>query len=474
MGYVPQFENDLFISYRHASNEAHDKWIDAFCEELGARLVELVGNVTIWRDKPRIRAGDQWRPEIAAALDTAAIFLAIISKTYLDSDVCRNELDRFLGRAKDATAAMQRRIVPIFKNPPKSEQELPPELTAIHRHEFFQWDPQGSTRFREFGPDKDGKTAHQFWETFERLAQDLMNHLETLKGHARGRAIGTVYLASAGPELHGEREKLRSDLQQRGYLVVPEREYLWNACDCREKIAADLGGADLCVHLIARTASIERETPGRARAQLALATGAMEEKAKPPPLVWIQPASETTAAARELIDYVERDLSNEGVEYWEGSLEDFKTHIYDKLPRTRTQTSAAPLREIALLVEEGDLSATGDVNALLADKLNLEPKRIKFSASVPKDASCLAKTLAHCGHCVVFWGAQSEEWVSDLLALDALAGHVGKERLCVYAAAPATPEKSTFRSSKARTIQATSRVNEAELREFLVATEAGR
>src|SRR5688572_295536 len=128
MGYVPRFKNDIFISYRHVSNEAHDKWIDAFCGALGASLAELVGNVTIWRDEAAIRAGDQWRPEIAAALDDTAIFLAIVSRTYFDSDVCRNELDGFLGRIKDASEALQRPIVPIFKQPPKLDQEMPQEL----------------------------------------------------------------------------------------------------------------------------------------------------------------------------------------------------------------------------------------------------------------------------------------------------------------------------------------------------------
>src|SRR5580704_13926944 len=125
MGYLPQFKNDIFISYRRVSNEGEDRWVDAFCDRLRARLADLVGDITIWRDSAAIRAGDQWRPEIAEALDNAAIFLAIISRTYFDSDVCRAELDRFLGCAKEAAEAMQRRIVPIFKQPTKPDQELP-------------------------------------------------------------------------------------------------------------------------------------------------------------------------------------------------------------------------------------------------------------------------------------------------------------------------------------------------------------
>ena len=473
MGYLPRFKNDLFISYRHASNEAHDKWVDTFCKELHARLKDLVGEVEIWRDNDEIRAGDQWRPEIIAALDNTAIFLAIISKTYLDSDVCRSELDQFLGYAKKESA-MQRRIVPIFKQPPKSDQDLPQELGEIDHHEFYQWDPPGSNRFLELGPGKDDAVARLFWEKFEWLTQDLMDILETLKGVARKQAIGTVYLARVGPELTTEREKLRSDLQQRGYMIVPEREYLWNASGFREKIIADFEAAILCVHLVARTASIVPETHEHVMLQLKLATEVMKRNKKPLPLVWIQPSNQTNATASELIDYIEKELANEGVEYWQGGLENFKTQIHDKLLKSQAQPAQGankPASQIALFMEEGDLAVTGEINTLFVNKLKVETNRICFSGTVAKYPTSLEKTLARCERCVVFWGGQSEEWVKDILAMDELAGHIGHGSVCVYAAVPTTPEKSTFCTSKARLILEAAGRTEDELREFLATAE---
>ena len=98
MGYLPQFKNDLFISYRRSSNEGQDPWVDNFCDSVRSSLRDLVGDVQMWRDTSELRAGDAWRPEIADAVDTAGIFLAVISRTYFDSDECRKELDRFLQR----------------------------------------------------------------------------------------------------------------------------------------------------------------------------------------------------------------------------------------------------------------------------------------------------------------------------------------------------------------------------------------
>jgi len=475
MAYVPHFQNDIFVSYRHASNASDDKWVDVFRENLKKSLAELVGKVEFWQDSSDIKGGDLWRPEIAAALDTTAIFLAIVSRTYFDSDVCRAELDRFLAKVKDPKEVVRRLIVPIFKQPCKSDQGLPPEIAEFHRHDFFQLDSPGSLHWREFIPGGDEKTARDFSETLSRLAQDLTIHLETLSGMARKRRLGTVYLATVGPELYTAREKLRSDLLQRGYWVVPEHSYFWHASDFGEKIAGDLDAAELCVHAVGRTTSIEPETHDRTELQLKLAAKAMKSKNKPPPLVWIQPATDTDNTARRLIDYVEKDLANDGVEYWQGSLEEFKTEIYDQLSRLSVSSNPPKGRGyIALIVEDGDIGATGELNDVLVEKMGKDFHRIPFLGSHPKDASSFIKALDRCGQCVIFWGSQSEGLVSDILALNELAGYLGKERLCVYVAAPATPEKNTYRTTKARTIQATSAVNEAELREFLAVRETSQ
>jgi hypothetical protein len=467
MGYVPRFTNDIFISYRHTSNASDDKWVDVFCESLQESLADLVGNVTMWRDSAAIRAGDQWRPEIAAALDTTAIFLAIVSRTYFDSSVCRTELDRFLSLVKDPNAAIRRPIVPIFKHPPKPDQDLPQELAEFHHHEFFQWDPPGSPRWREFLPGRDEQAARDFSETLSRLAQDLMLQLETLSGLMRKRMLGRVYLAGVGPELHNEREKLRADLLQRGYWVVPQRPYFWNASDFGERMAEDLDSAQFCIHIIGRTHSIEPETHDRAKFQLERAAEAMKLKHKPPPLVWIQPGETTDSAARGVIDFVEQDLANQGIEYSQGSLEDFKTHIYDELARLSTSSSGAHAREIALIIEEGDIGATGTLNDVLVEKLKRDTQRIPCSGSTPKDPLAFRKALERCGQCIIFWGTQPEKCIYDILTLEALARHLGKERLCVYAAPPVTPEKVTFRTGKGQTIQETSPLNETALRDFV-------
>lgn len=485
MGYLPQFKNDLFISYRHTSNEGKDKWVDAFYKGLKANLEDLVSkDVKIWNDY-QLRGGEEWRPEIAQALDDTAIFLAIVSRTYFDSDECRKELDRFLGRLKDTTRGSQRKIFPIFKQPTKPEQELPPEMGEIHRHDFYHPDPLDPYRFQEFSPSQN-EADHDFGAALARVAQDLMVLLEKLKGDARKHMLGKVFIAHVGPELQQEREKLRSDLQQRGYLVIPERGYLWNTADHREKVFSDLEAAQLCIHIIARSASIEPETAAQARLQLELAHEVMKRKARPAPMVWIQPGSEIDASARDLIDYIRNDLANDEVPYLEGGFEDFKTQINTELQKLRPppaspvceiavtvekplplQAPPPPVREIALLIEEGDVGTTAEaeIKDVLVSRLALDPKSVKFAGTSPNDAARLTKTLAKCEQCIIFWGGQPEEWVSDVLDNEALSG-LGRGRLCIYAAGPASPEKRSFQTLKARIIRGENGFNETGLRAF--------
>ncbi len=459
MAYLPQFKNDLFISYRRSSNEGDDPWVDNFCSSVRAQLRDLVGDVQLWRDTAELRAGDAWRPEIAEAVDSTGIFLALISRTYFDSDECRKELDRFLGRLKSGEGAAGRKLVPVYKHPPRPDQELPRELAEIGHHAFYNLEPKP---WRELDPRRDYDDYH---ERLGRVVFDLMAALEDLQGQQKKQALGKVFVANVGPELLQERERLRTDLRQRGFLVVPEHEYLWNADDHRERIARDLGEALLCVHLVQRQASVEPLTPARSRLQLELAHADMQQRGRPAPLVWIQPATDTDPASRSLIDYIESDLANQGVDYLQGSLEDLKTLMLDKLPQPAAKTAPRP-REVALLVEEADLADLGPLKALLADKLGLEPRPLKFSRATPKDEERLARTLAACPQALIVWNRQSEDWVFDLMDLDTLADRLGPARLAIVAMGDDSPEKASFTTRKARMVNAVVSSGEAELRRF--------
>ncbi len=469
MGYLtqfnlPQFKNDIFISYRRASNETHDKWVDVFCEALGSNLVELLGNVSIWRDTDRIVSGDAWRPELQAAVDGAAIFLAIVSRTYFGSDECRKELDRFLLRMNEGSGT-KRKIVPVIKQPPYPDPPPPPEINALQRHEFYLRTPD-PTRWRELRPDGSTDEQRDFWESLGRLAQDIMIALEERAREVTGRARGKIFVARVCPELEQQRERLRADVQQRGYLVVPRNEYFWNASDQRDAMAADLEDALLCVHLVTGRKSEDPHSVVHSRIQLDASHEKMKRKGGPPPLVWIQPSEGIDDSARELIEAIEGDMANDGVEYWRGSLEDLKTQIYDKLPAAAVEAPAPDASDVALVVEESDIGGIGPLRALLADTLELDLKLVKFSGCIPKDPERMKRALSTCRRCVIFWSGQPEEWLEDLFALPEIRAFASRGTMCVHIAGPQSTEKAVYRRANATVVDGTAGLAEDGWRAF--------
>jgi hypothetical protein len=454
-----QIKWDIFVSYRHVSDESDEKWVTQFCRGLETMIDDLLEEkIKVWRDNEKIRAGDEWRPEIDKALESAAIFLAIISQSYFRSEVCRQEMDRFLGLYKQANGATPRLIFPIFKQPPTPD--VPPDINEIHRPRmFYQDNPPG---YDEFAPGR--KTNNDFWDALGKLAQVLKVQLEKIHERVRPRTIGTVYLGEVGRESQRERDNLQADLLQRRYGVLPARSYMWNASDIGDKIEADLNAADLCVHLIGRSTPSRPDTLAHTKEQIDRAVEAMRRRGKPAPLVWIQPGAEPMdGALRELIDYVRTELPDRGADFFECSLEDFKSHVVSKLPRAPT-----PATDVAVLHDSNDVVASKPLKLVLVEQLGCEPLPIRVSESGAVAPGGAVKVPEGCDHCIIFWGAQPERWVREVLALDGLARYLGRERLCLYIAAPESEEKEGFVTGKACTIHAApTGTDQTELRAFL-------
>lgn len=451
--------NQLFVSYRRVANDSSDKWVDVFCKELSKNLREMVGNeVALWRDSEELQPGKPWRPQLQTAIDEATIFLAVVSRSYFAEDECRKELDWFLRRIKQ-DPLVPRMIMPVFKQPPSPQKPPPPDVGILQRHEFFVPEPGEAGRWREFSPSE-----ADFWKLLARLAQDITLALEGMGGSTQQ---GKVYLARVCPELESQREEVRADLRQHGYEVVPQNEYFWNATDIDTQISADLEGALLCVHLVSGAESTDLDGVEHSQSQLLAAHAAMKASGGTAPLVWIQGAAKPHASAVELIRVITEELANDEVEVLCSSLETLKERVYDKIKAALPADTAALDGEVTLIVEEADVPALGGLRGLLADDLGVDAKLIKLQGSAPKDLDRLARALAASPRCIVFWGAQDEDWLDDVLGRAELRLHLGRDRLCVCTGGEPSAEKLAYRSPKATVIDANAGTAAVALRAFL-------
>ena len=97
----------VFISYSHRDED----WKDRLVTHLGVLANE--GIVDVWDDR-RIEAGDDWQPEIEAAIDKAAIAVLLISANFLTSKfILGEEVPKLLKRRTEQGV----RVIPLIVKP---------------------------------------------------------------------------------------------------------------------------------------------------------------------------------------------------------------------------------------------------------------------------------------------------------------------------------------------------------------------
>ncbi len=465
MAYLPEFKNDLFISYRRVINEGPDRWVSSFQKALHLSLRQLVGDaVVIWRDEEQLHTGDDWREKLVDAMKSAAIYLAIISRTYLESRECRNELDLMLAALRDDRNQGRRRIFPVYMQPPRSEDDVPVELQTRQRREFFERRQDAPLGFSEIDAD-----CLEFQQRLAWLAQELTIALERLRDASLSRFIGRVFVADVEPGLYRDRDNLCADLFDRRYLVAPDREYLWSSAQIEREIRNDLEDARMSIHLVTPQGLRTEAEVEQARHQLDLAIDVMGCRDRPPPLVWVSAREGASTALQRFLLEIDGPFADKGVEVLEMptcNLEDLKALVYKKLaPAPTFAAPAAAGAEVVVLLEDADYDAFGAMRTRLVEEFDIEAVPIRFGGGIVRDAAALAQALSAGSRCLIYWATQPEGWLQQLLRVPQLADRLGRERLVILAAAPDNAEKRQFVTRKARVIREGASADR-ELREF--------
>ena len=120
--------SDVFISYSRKDI--------AFARLLQESLQQ--SQIDTWIDWERIPVGEKWWKEICEAIENANVFMFIISKNSIGSNVCKDEIYHALKNNK--------RIIPIIVDnlKPDAINEFAPELPQFNwiifeRNQLFQY-----------------------------------------------------------------------------------------------------------------------------------------------------------------------------------------------------------------------------------------------------------------------------------------------------------------------------------------------
>jgi len=102
MAYLSTYDYNIFISYAHKDNEIiyanNEGWVDQFEKRLKISLdkesKKSSPSVKIWRDN-QLDGNQLFDQSISETIKKSAIFLALISNSYLNSEYCKKELNQF-------------------------------------------------------------------------------------------------------------------------------------------------------------------------------------------------------------------------------------------------------------------------------------------------------------------------------------------------------------------------------------------
>jgi hypothetical protein len=417
---VPE-PTEVFLSYCWKDNTTTEQvdekeeplgWADYLERRLSA-LVSMYRGVqtNVWRDASDMRGNFQLSEDVYGALDSARLFVAVLSESYLRSDWCPDEFDRFRRRAKTEAhlGEWKRRIFHLFRTP---LQGTPSEIADAKHYEFFLRRSNADKDHVPFEPNpKSDFKAH-----FDRLLTDLASDLaKALSPPAGAISKGTVYLASPSPDLQLRFISLCTELKDHNFTVLPDPAL--PSTGFANAVREQLDRSDCCVFPIGAETMLPIEGADPCETQLQLALEACDPVRRPL-LVWLPPASGEPSSPL-VRDLVAGKIARPGLEVRRSEFPPFKTDLFQWLKALRDKQAAAasatrsPARGALIydLCDLGDAALVRLEVALRRDRaLRLAVPDFQGAPAELREAE--RQQLEEAPFVLLFAGASSEQWLA--------------------------------------------------------------
>ncbi len=250
--YVPNYKNDIFVSYAHVDNEpwvGTDKgWVTTLISQIKILLKQQLGRAdafTLWMDY-KLRGNESVTPDIDEQLHNSALLLLILSPGYLASRWCRYELTTFLTKAGKNSG----RVFMIEKN----RLERPPELGDLLGYPFWTLDERENPRTLAVPCPQPNEP--EYYRRVDDLARELAGKLQHLKQTdspsisipLQSTTFPTIFLAEVSTDLDERRYQLKRYLDQHNIPILPNRRY--SPTNLQAELDEDLQHCTLFIQLL--------------------------------------------------------------------------------------------------------------------------------------------------------------------------------------------------------------------------------
>ena len=487
------FEGDAFISYAHLDNvelvEGHRGWVSNLHRALEIRVAQLLGKQPrIWRD-PKLQGNDFFEETLIERLQRVAALVAVISPRYIKSEWTRKELGEFWRAAKQQGGVGlqdKTRIFKVLKTPVPLETH-PPELMPLLGYEFFKVDPE-TGRVREldeiFGPE----AQREFWLKLDDLAHDICCVLEMLEqseetGVPSAMPGGEpIFLAETTSDLREQRDALRRDLQQHGYIVLPERALPSIASELKAAVREELSRCQLSIHLFGKNYSLvpegEVESVLEIQNDLAVERG---EKGRFFRFLWVPPGLQVAdERQRKVLEHIRTDSRIlEGADLLETFLEDLRTAIHSRLRRNSDKAAQASVgprpssgahARVYLIYDQRDAEVSSAWTDFLFEQ-GFEVIRPVFDGDAAEIRDYHDENLRTCDAALILYGSANECWLRRKLRELQKSFGYGRAKpaplVGISLVPPRTVDKERFRTHEAIVISQLEGFSPDPLRQFV-------
>jgi hypothetical protein len=421
--------------------------------------------------------------------------ISIITPRYVKSDWCIKEVEEFYTTSLNNigfTVSNKARIFKVIKTPVRIDQH-PEKIQGVLGYEFYNTDP-GTGRVKELSQAFGNETERLYWEKLDDLAHDISSFLESLEYPAEGaktaavtsslsaKAAGNVFLAESSYDTQDFRDSLKRELQGYGYHILPEKQLPLIATALNENLVSNLGESDLTIHLLGENYGVVPEGAQKSIVEIQNDVAASYSAAHSiPRFIWIPEGCEP--ADERQINFIDKLNSGKegiaGADLVQGSLEDFKSVVIDKLnamkkEEKKEEQAPAELEEgakiIYLICDISDIDEIRPLEDFLFDN-GYEVVIPIFDGDESGIREDHIENLKSCSAAIIFFSNANELWLRsktrDFMKINGYGRAKPLAFKAIYIAPPESMSKQRFRTLDAEVINALEGLPEEKLRSLL-------
>lgn len=331
-------EIDVLIVFADHDNETIGNeigWVSQFKKFLELTIEQVLG------EKPSIMLKGEYDIMTSPKLDNAGILIPILSKDFVQTSRCTDNLESFC-QLIDSSEKRFSRIFKVMKSPVPVQQQ-PLQVRELIGYEMYRLD-QDTGEVIPYWDYFSVEAERQYWMEIADLCYEICDTLHWLKSGAtrpdelkikKGKSI---YLAETSHELSVQRNTIARELQRLGYTVVPTQSLPGQLDDLEKIVRRDLAESSISIHLIGRSYGEIPEGADRSVQEIQnnLAAERITSKEKMGEfsrLIWIAPdLNSPNERQKRFIEMLKRDVEGqESTEIIQTLLEDFKNTIREEI-----------------------------------------------------------------------------------------------------------------------------------------------